>query len=223
MLVEMKANGVVAGDLRESLNNMSIKDEGLKFISESLAESDFDQLTIRDLDFENLTEIGQPLKTKLNLKAYNHIEKVSKFQIRQIPLLNPITTQPALFDDTRRNNLDLGKLFQIAPSEQIIELEIPNGYELLETPEPTLITNEFGTYELFFTKKENGIQVTRKLQFKNSLVAQDDYLAFKKFYLAMLDGDRTKLAIRKRAVVVCLLYTSPSPRDATLSRMPSSA
>ena len=24
-------------------------------------------------------------------------------------------------------------------------------------------------------------------------------------------------------VVVCLLYTSPSPRDATLSRMPSSA
>ncbi len=25
------------------------------------------------------------------------------------------------------------------------------------------------------------------------------------------------------AVVVCLLYTSPSPRDATLSRMPSSA
>ena len=26
-----------------------------------------------------------------------------------------------------------------------------------------------------------------------------------------------------RAVTVCLLYTSPSPRDATLSRMPSSA
>ena len=25
------------------------------------------------------------------------------------------------------------------------------------------------------------------------------------------------------AVVACLLYTSPSPRDATLSRMPSSA
>ena len=48
---------------------MSIKDEGMKFISESLAESDFDQLTIRDLDFENLTAIGLPLKTKLNLKA----------------------------------------------------------------------------------------------------------------------------------------------------------
>ena len=174
----------------------------MKFISESLAESDFDQLTIRDLDFENLTAIGLPLKTKLNLKAYNHLEKVSKFQILQIPLLNPITTQPALFDDTRRNNLDLGKLFQVAPSEQVIELEIPNGFELLEIPEPTFISNEFGIYELFFSRTKNGIQVTRKLQFKTNLVAQNDYPAFKKFYLEMLDGDRTKLAIRKRATVV---------------------
>ena len=30
-------------------------------------------------------------------------------------------------------------------------------------------------------------------------------------------------ALRKAGFVTCLLYTSPSPRDATLSRMPSSA
>ena len=29
--------------------------------------------------------------------------------------------------------------------------------------------------------------------------------------------------IKLHAIVFCLLYTSPSPRDATLSRMPSSA
>ena len=33
----------------------------------------------------------------------------------------------------------------------------------------------------------------------------------------------TKLADTTASVYVCLLYTSPSPRDATLSRMPSSA
>ena len=32
-----------------------------------------------------------------------------------------------------------------------------------------------------------------------------------------------KAADRVDAPVICLLYTSPSPRDATLSRMPSSA
>ena len=35
--------------------------------------------------------------------------------------------------------------------------------------------------------------------------------------------DEEKHAIRKPDIGLCLLYTSPSPRDATLSRMPSSA
>ena len=33
----------------------------------------------------------------------------------------------------------------------------------------------------------------------------------------------TRIAQKARACGICLLYTSPSPRDATLSRMPSSA
>ena len=39
------------------------------------------------------------------------------------------------------------------------------------------------------------------------------------------DDDAIKYAVERSNVVVniCLLYTSPSPRDATLSRMPSSA
>ena len=40
-------------------------------------------------------------------------------------------------------------------------------------------------------------------------------------------GQRTKSNARtrrgKKGLAICLLYTSPSPRDATLSRMPSSA
>ena len=32
-----------------------------------------------------------------------------------------------------------------------------------------------------------------------------------------------EMRIHKRLIDICLLYTSPSPRDATLSRMPSSA
>ena len=41
------------------------------------------------------------------------------------------------------------------------------------------------------------------------------------------EDDRTLLLISDPVIVeevkLCLLYTSPSPRDATLSRMPSSA
>ena len=52
-------------------------------------------------------------------------------------------------------------------------------------------------------------------------------------YKALIDATATGLAVtysydyicflRAGDSLVCLLYTSPSPRDATLSRMPSSA
>ena len=35
--------------------------------------------------------------------------------------------------------------------------------------------------------------------------------------------NKIKKSVIKNLVITCLLYTSPSPRDATLSRMPSSA
>ena len=37
------------------------------------------------------------------------------------------------------------------------------------------------------------------------------------------DKDRLARFEREAKLLACLLYTSPSPRDATLSRMPSSA
>ena len=43
-------------------------------------------------------------------------------------------------------------------------------------------------------------------------------------YQLVSNSDRTKsLKVFRHSEYSCLLYTSPSPRDATLSRMPSSA
>ena len=47
--------------------------------------------------------------------------------------------------------------------------------------------------------------------------AREDFKAFKKSHKSILEEFQSK---QKES---CLLYTSPSPRDATLSRMPSSA
>ena len=40
---------------------------------------------------------------------------------------------------------------------------------------------------------------------------------------AIVEGNITGSDIRLGGLVTCLLYTSPSPRDRSLSRMPSSA
>ena len=49
-----------------------------------------------------------------------------------------------------------------------------------------------------------------------------DKFSHKAFTSAIMEMDKDK-ENRERRVKFCLLYTSPSPRDATLSRMPSSA
>ena len=41
--------------------------------------------------------------------------------------------------------------------------------------------------------------------------------------LASGSGNASNYSLSSATVNICLLYTSPSPRDATLSRMPSSA
>ena len=49
------------------------------------------------------------------------------------------------------------------------------------------------------------------------------YQTMEKVYEIKCDGIITGLAFNEANLIICLLYTSPSPRDATLSRMPSSA
>ena len=64
-----------------------------------------------------------------------------------------------------------------------------------------------------------------------STIGVKDIDAAKKFYSELLDSkvlvDVGRLAMIGKAIdepkIACLLYTSPSPRDGLLSRMPSSA
>ena len=44
-----------------------------------------------------------------------------------------------------------------------------------------------------------------------------------KCIMGLIPHDDGLIAFKGRDITTCLLYTSPSPRDATLSRMPSSA
>ena len=52
-------------------------------------------------------------------------------------------------------------------------------------------------------------------------------MEFEIYYHPFINGDRPNIVILKKGcgaiIISCLLYTSPSPRDAHESRMPSSA
>ena len=48
-------------------------------------------------------------------------------------------------------------------------------------------------------------------------------LSSSNYEVCVVDENKNKLSELEDKLDICLLYTSPSPRDATLSRMPSSA
>ncbi len=189
--------GILGGKLREELNRVTTEDDRRKFLLNYFGEGSFDHLTLNSFGFENLEDISAPLKMDMDMKAYNYIERVSNFYIVQVPLLNAITTRPTLFVEKRYNNLDLKALFEVAPSYQNIELEIPSEFKLMDVPQNIKIDNEFGTYEMSFEKIEKGIRINRSLVLKTRLVEYEDYTKFKTFYLELLDADRMKLALTK--------------------------
>ena len=88
------------------------------------------------------------------------------------------------------------------------ELDIPEGYELISTVAMTIMP---GLWEMHAHLMLNG---------------HSDYAHWDKTYIDRLASEIMPSSAEQlllAGVTTCLLYTSPSPRDATLSRMPSSA
>ena len=73
----------------------------------------------------------------------------------------------------------------------------------------------------------NFIEQDVSLEKCPALVLNADYRPLSYYPLSLWSWqDTVKSVFLERVIIVsnyCLLYTSPSPRDATLSRMPSSA
>ena len=59
--------------------------------------------------------------------------------------------------------------------------------------------------------------------FSNSLAIEFNGKFMQGHFIVGQTETNSKIYIDKKEVKVCLLYTSPSPRDGTKSRMPSSA
>ena len=76
------------------------------------------------------------------------------------------------------------------------------------------------------TKRSDKNQLNIRLD-DESMAILDAQVAYEIEQLKMLLGDKYDMVVGKTATlsrtIVCLLYTSPSPRDRQKSRMPSSA
>ena len=93
------------------------------------------------------------------------------------------------------------------------------GVELREIPVVDIERNPYQPRTVF--DDEKLAELTSSIQEVG--VLQPVLVREKSSGYELIAGERRWLAARRAGLSSCLLYTSPSPRDATLSRMPSSA
>ena len=99
-------------------------------------------------------------------------------------------------------------------------------YDAQITNDSDRSSRKYSDLDLFFGKKSSDSDIQNITDIKavkrsvRNLVLLNHYE--KPFHPEIASGVRDML-FELMTPVTCLLYTSPSPRDATLSRMPSSA
>ena len=102
----------------------------------------------------------------------------------------------------------------IKAAKKLVERETPEVWEILEEvirEHPVLLNRAPTLHRL-------GIQAFEPLLVEGKAIQLHPLVCVA--FNADFDGDQMAVHV---PLTICLLYTSPSPRDATLSRMPSSA
>ena len=82
------------------------------------------------------------------------------------------------------------------------------------------ISLEFESGKIYALLGENGAGKSTLVKILSGVIIADQGDIFLNKKILKLNSP---LDAKKNDIGICLLYTSPSPRDATLSRMPSSA
>lgn len=196
--VKTVRHGTNAGHWREGLLRATVEERN-KQLSEYFGGGVLHHLSLDEVQYHNLEDINDPLRIDVRMTAFNQLDRVSNLYIMPLPLPVSMPTQKALFAARRYNDLDLDALLELAPVRENVALTLPAGFELAELPQTQKIENEFGTYVLSFEKTAAGLNIRREVTLKKRFIPFDQFGAFKRFYLDMLDADDALLALRKKA------------------------
>ena len=183
---------------------------------------------------------GSGKSTIVNLlnRFYDDYEgriRIDGYDIKKIKLtdlrnsISYVSQDPTLFNDTVKNNIAYG-LGEVTDSEVFQAAREANAYEfIMNLPEGFNTIIGANGITLSGGEKQR-VAIARALLKKSSILIFDeatsalDNESEKEIQAAIEKASQNKTTfIIAHRLSTCLLYTSPSPRDGLLSRMPSSA
>jgi tetratricopeptide (TPR) repeat protein len=192
----MQRHGVAAGNWREAMLRAT-EEERRKKVTEYLGGGVLNHIDLTRLKVLNLDSLNAALQVQLDVKAYNPLDKVANLFIMPLPLPHSTPTHKTLFAPRRYNDLDLDALFELSPVRETIDFALPAGLALAEIPANLQLDTPFGEYRLTFEPRDGGLRINRSVTFRQRFIPYTDFAAFKTFYLAMLEADDVKLALKR--------------------------
>ena len=116
----------------------------------------------------------------------------------------------------------ISALLMIAPSLPL-GLEINIKEKLISRPYVDMTLRMMNSMGAGGNFQDNIIYISPQTLHCQEVTIEGDWSAASYYYAILALSDSGKILLKGLQKDSCLLYTSPSPRDATLSRMPSSA
>ncbi len=189
--------GASASMYRDSFKDLSNKDQ-LKKMKEQISYKYPDNEAIA-LDFINLDPkyaASDTLKASSSYKLLKVCKPVAGMHIFSLPWSTALDPSSFSMVEPRSFGIDLTQIFWNDLNKEQLNLTLPANKKLVEPLKSLSIDNEYFTYKLASSGKENKIVITRELVFKKDYVSKEKVAEFNKLLKQVIESDHQQLAIK---------------------------
>lgn len=150
---------------------------------------------ISNLQLKNVKKVKQPVGFSYDVKLSNAAEKIGD-KIYLTPLLNEINKENPFKMEDRKLPVVIGYPVM---TKAIVNLEIPEGYEVVSLPESIQYNYNEGKGSYRFVTSQIGNKITVAADFKmnDAEVLPVDYPKWKEFFTAIVAKDAEKIVLKK--------------------------
>lgn len=187
--VSMKSKGIQYNN-KYGIDNKPLKDQKAYY---QRYFDYIDNLEMIDIGFSNDRE-AVIMTEEVSFRAKNYATPAGDNLIVNINMLNRATFIPKKYKN-RRNPLHLYRGYT---DQDEFNIQLPEGYQLLELPQPLEIESEFGTYHSDIQRNEDGTLVYRRtLQLVSGTFPKESYEDYRKFRRKIAKHDNQKIILTK--------------------------
>ncbi len=176
-------------------NRSSLKTDGEEKFAQEMFEDDLTDIELHSYTFEHQDDLAKPLKSNYEM-TINSAATIADDRIYLNPMLSEGMTENPFKLEERTYPVDFGHGYSYT---YILNLEIPEGYEIEEFPKGTRIglLDKGGSFTYNSSANGNKLQLMSKLSINKILFQPEEYKGIKEFYDLVVAKHAEQVVLKK--------------------------